>query len=179
VVANGVEYEVDCIIYASGFEISTEFHRRVGFDIRGREGLSLFDYWSGGFRTLHGFSSHGFPNWFYIGISQNGLSVNMTAMFDDQARHIAYIISQTKARQAATVEPTPEAEDEWVATIKALAINNREFLEACTPGYYNNEGSDSPGSLGSQTYSPGINAFNALLADWREKGDMAGLELGR
>jgi cyclohexanone monooxygenase len=177
VVANGVEYPVDCIIYASGFEISTAFRRRVDFDITGRDGLSLYDYYQDGFRTLHGHSSRGFPNWFYIGIGQNGLSVNMTAMFDDQARHIAYIIQQVKARGAVAVEPTAEAEEAWVEVIRSVAILNRDFQNACTPGYYNNEGGERSGGLNGQTYTPGINRFNALLAEWREQGDLQGLEL--
>ncbi|WP_421937558.1 flavin-containing monooxygenase [Phenylobacterium sp.] len=177
VVANGVEYPVDCIIYASGFEISTAFRRRIGFDINGRGGLSLYDYYKDGFRTLHGHSSRNFPNWFYIGVGQNGLSVNMTAMFDDQARHIAYIIQEAKARGAVTVEPTAEAEEAWVEVIRSVAIANRDFQNACTPGYYNNEGGERSGGLNGQTYTPGINKFNALLAEWREKGDLAGLEL--
>src|SRR5215469_12965470 len=139
VVANGVEYPVDCIIYASGFEISTAFRRRIGFDIWGRDGASLYDYYKDGFRTLHGHSSRNFPNWFYIGISQNGLSVNMTAMFDDQARHIAYIIKETKERGAVAVEPTQAGEDAWVDVIRSVAILTRDFQNACTPGYYNNE----------------------------------------
>src|SRR6201999_4261880 len=57
VVANGVEYPVDCIIYASGFEIPPGRRRRVGFDIPGRGGLSIYDYYQDGFRTLHGHSS--------------------------------------------------------------------------------------------------------------------------
>jgi cyclohexanone monooxygenase len=178
-VANGVEYEVDCLIYSTGFEISTDFRRRIGFPIIGRDGRSLVDYWSNGFRTLHGFTSNGFPNWFYIGISQNGLSVNMTAMFDDQARHIAYIISEAQKRQALTVEPSVEAQEAWVEHVHSLAVNNRAFLEACTPGYYNNEGSERPGSLAAETYSPGINAFNDLVAQWRAKGDLEGMILGQ
>ncbi|HEY2706926.1 MAG TPA: NAD(P)/FAD-dependent oxidoreductase [Caulobacteraceae bacterium] len=177
VVANGVEYEVDCIIYASGFEISTAFRRRVGFEIHGRDGLSLFDYYVDGFRTLHGHSSRGFPNWFYIGIGQNGLSVNMTAMFDEQARHVAYIIKEVKARGATAVEPTAEAEEAWVDLIRKLAITNRDFQNACTPGYYNNEGGKPSGGLNGQTYTPGINRFNALLEAWRAEGELKGLEL--
>ncbi len=178
-IANGVEYEVDCIIYSTGFEISTDFRRRIGFPITGRDGRSLVDYWSNGFRTLHGFTSNGFPNWFYIGISQNGLSVNMTAMFDDQARHIAYIISEAQKRQAITVEPSVEAQDAWVETVHGLSVNNRDFLEACTPGYYNNEGSERPGSLSAETYAPGINAFNEVIAEWRAKGSLEGMILGQ
>ncbi|MFN9926414.1 MAG: flavin-containing monooxygenase [Phenylobacterium sp.] len=177
VVANGSEYPVDCIIYASGFEISTAFRRRIGFDIFGRGGLSLFDYYKDGFRTLHGHSSRNFPNWFYIGVGQNGLSVNMTAMFDDQAQHIAYIIKEARARGATTVEPTPEAEEAWVETIRSVAILNRDFQNNCTPGYYNNEGGERSGGLNGQTYTPGINRFNALLAEWRAQGEMQGLEL--
>jgi cyclohexanone monooxygenase len=177
VVANGVEYPVDCIIYASGFEISTAFRRRIGFEITGRGGQSLFDYYKDGFRTLHGHSSRGFPNWFYIGIGQNGLSVNMTAMFDDQAQHIAYIIKETKARGAVTVQPTHEAEEAWVELIRSVAVLNRDFQNACTPGYYNNESGERSGGLNGQTYTPGINKFNALLAEWRARGDLDGLEL--
>ncbi|MDF2605310.1 NAD(P)/FAD-dependent oxidoreductase [Sphingomonas sp.] len=175
-VANGREYEVDCIIYASGFEITTSFKRRVGFDIKGRDGVLLHDHWANGYKTLHGFATTGFPNWFYIGVSQNGLSVNMTAMFDDQAQHIAYIIAEAKKRGATEVEPTPEAQDAWVSTIKKLSVVNRAYLESCTPGYYNNEG-DLEGGQAGQTYAPGINAFNALLADWRNNGELQGLAL--
>jgi cyclohexanone monooxygenase len=179
VVANGVEYPVDCIIFASGFEISTAFRRRVGFEIEGRGGLSLYDHYKDGFRTLHGHSSRNFPNWFYIGVGQNGLSVNMTAMFDDQAQHIAYIIKEAKARGVTTVEPSAEAEEAWVEVIRKVAILNRDFQNACTPGYYNNEGGERSGGLNGQTYTPGINRFNALLAEWRAKGDLEGLEFDR
>jgi cyclohexanone monooxygenase len=177
VVANGVEFPVDCIIYASGFEITTGLRRRVGFDITGRDGLSIYDYYKDGFRTLHGHSSRNFPNWFYIGVGQNGLSVNMTAMFDDQARHVAYIIKEVKDRGAIAVEPTEEAEETWVEVIRSVAILNRDFQNACTPGYYNNESGERSGGLNGQTYTPGINKFNTLLAEWRERGDIQGLEL--
>ena len=178
VVANGVEYEVDCIIYATGFEITTSAHRRVDFDTIGRAGQSLYDHWADGFRTLHGLSSHGFPNWFTIGINQNGLSPNMTAMFDDQAMHVAYIVGEVKKRDRNVVEVTADAEEQWVREIVALAgTGAREFLEQCTPGYYNREGKGTQGNMQNSPYAAGINAFNALLKGWREQGDLAGMEL--
>ncbi len=179
VVANGIEYEVDCIIYATGFEITTKPSRRVDFDIVGRNDQSLFDHWSNGNRTLHGLYSHGFPNWFTIGINQNGLSPNMTAMFDDQAAHISYIIDEVGKRGKTVAEVTEKAEDDWVAEIKRLQVFGTSFQEACTPGYYNNEGKPSSGGggLGLEIYTPGINAFNALLKAWRDKGDLEGFEL--
>jgi cyclohexanone monooxygenase len=179
VVANGIEYEVDCIIFSTGFEVGTAYTRRAGFEVIGVGGRTLTDYWADGMRTLHGFSSHGFPNCFLTGFSQNGISVNLTSVLDDQAQHIAYIIGEVRARGARSAQPTVEAEAEWVATIRRLAMNNRSFLEACTPGYYNNEGRlDGPArGLAGETYAPGANAFNQLIAEWRARGDLEGLEL--
>jgi cyclohexanone monooxygenase len=178
VVANGVEYEVDCIIFATGFEITSAPRRRTSFDVVGRDGQSLYDHWRDGLRTLHGMASHGFPNWFHVGINQNGLSVNMTAMFDDQAKHIAYIIDEVRKRGKGVAEVTAGAETDWVAEIRRLAVINRDFLESCTPGYYNREGAIAQGGVvGSEVYAPGINAFNALLAQWREQGGLEGFEL--
>lgn len=179
VVANGVTYEVDCIIYATGFEITTSAHRRVDFDTIGRNGLSLYEHWVDGFRTLHGLSAHNFPNWFTIGINQNGLSPNMTAMFDDQAVHVSYIIEQVGKRGKKVIEPTEQAEDAWVEEIVRLAgegTGAAEFLEQCTPGYYNREGQGRR-NLQSSPYARGINAFNALLAAWRDDGSMEGMTL--
>jgi cyclohexanone monooxygenase len=180
VVSNGVEYEVDCIIFATGFEVGTAYTRRSGYEITGIGGQTLTDYWADGMRTLHGFSSHGFPNLFVVGISQNGFSVNLTSMLDDQAQHVAYIINAVNERGARYFQPTEEAETEWVETIRRLAVDNVEFFESCTPGYYNNEGrvSERRGNLNGEAYAPGANAFNRLLAQWREAGDLPGLELG-
>ncbi len=177
VVANGREYEVDLIVYASGFETSSDVRRRTGIDIIGRDGVHLADHWADGVKTLHGFCTRGFPNWFSIGVSQNAFSVNMTSMFDDQARHIAYIVAEAIARGARTVEPTEEGQDAWVALIGSFRAGGVGFLEACTPGYYNNEGMPRGGNAFLGAYAPGINAFNRLLEDWRAAGDLDGLEL--
>jgi cyclohexanone monooxygenase len=177
IVANGAEYDVDCIVFASGFATFTEFKRRVAFDITGRDGQSLFDYWSDGQKTLHGFMTRGFPNWFYIGVSQNAFSVNMTSMFDEQARHIAYIVAETMKRDASTVEPSERGQSEWVGLINSFRTGGIEFLQACTPGYYNNEGHPMSGNAFLGAYTPGINRFNDLLEQWRDAGDMDGLEL--
>ena len=62
----GVEYEVDCIIYASGFEVGTPHTRRAGFDMTGRDGVKLSEHWAEGMRTMHGIHVHGFPNAFLV-----------------------------------------------------------------------------------------------------------------
>ncbi len=179
VVANGQEYQVDCIIFSTGFEITTSAHRRVDFDTIGRDGLSLYEHWRDGFRTLHGLASHGFPNWFTIGINQNAFSVNMTAMFDDQAMHVSYIIEEVKKRGKQVVEVTRDAEEAWIQEIISRAgAGATAFLEDCTPGYYNREGTVGRGAnMQNSGYAPGLNVFNDLLQAWRDKGDLEGMEL--
>jgi cyclohexanone monooxygenase len=182
IVANGVEYEVDCVIFASGFEISTKISRRYAMDvIEGRDGLSLYDHWRDTYKTLHGITSRGFPNQFHTGFLQGGVSANTTAMFEQQAEHIAYIISEALKRKAVTVEPSQEAQDGWVSTIRELAMDNSAFEVSCTPGYYNNEGGGGGEGIRSflgEPYSPGFYAFDDLLKKWRAKGDLSGLVLG-
>ncbi|MCV7099611.1 flavin-containing monooxygenase [Mycobacterium palustre] len=182
IVANGVEYEVDCVIFASGFEISTEISRRYAIEaIQGRDGLSLFDHWRDSYKTLHGMTTRGFPNQFHTGFLQGGVSANTTAMFEQQAEHIAYIISEAIKRGATTVEPSQEAQDNWVATIRELAVDNSAFEVTCTPGYYNNEGGGGGEGIRSflgEPYSPGFYAFDDLLRQWRAAGDLNGLVLG-
>jgi cyclohexanone monooxygenase len=181
-VANGVEHEVDCIIYASGFEISTEISRRYSIDaIEGRDGLSLFDYWHDGYKTLHGMTSRGFPNQFYTGFTQVGISANIAANYELQGEHIAYIISEALARGALTVEPSQAAQDDWGDTIRETAIDMTQFNAQCTPGYYNNEGGGGGEGIRfylGEPYGPGFYAFGDLLTAWRDKGDLDGLVLG-
>ena len=118
-VANGIEYEVDCIIYASGFEITGDIKRRLGIDaIEGRDGLSLYDHWGGGYKTLHGMSAHGFPNFFYMGYSQTATVAAHNLRFEQQGLHIAHIIKEALARGLKIVEPSKEAEQAWCKTIR-------------------------------------------------------------
>ena len=181
IVANGVEYEVDCVVFASGFEISTELSRRYAMDaVEGRDGVSLFDHWRDSYKTLHGMMTRGFPNQFHTGFIQGALSANTTAMFEQQVRHIAYIIGEAVKRNATPVEASQEAQDAWVHTIREFAFDNSAFENACTPSYYFNEGAGGggPRSALGDPYSPGYYAFEQLLTEWRDKGDLDGLVLG-
>ncbi|WP_373097947.1 flavin-containing monooxygenase, partial [Zhongshania sp.] len=110
-VSNGTEYPVDCMIFASGFEVSSELERRWGIDvIAGRDGKSLYDHWRGGPLTLHGTMTHGFPNQFFIGYIQGGLNATTTEQFGRQAYHISYIVAEALQRGLKTVEPSLEAQ---------------------------------------------------------------------
>jgi cyclohexanone monooxygenase len=175
-VANGTEYEVDCIIYASGFEVTSSMKRRLGIEqIEGRGGRSLYDYWRDGFRTFFGFMSDGFPNQFFTGYTQGAVAANLTLMLDHQTQHIAHIIAATLARGASTVEATGAAVEYWQEEMRAHRASNDAFLAECTPGYYNNEAGAVKRSHVGESYAPGIAAFNALLQAWRGKGDLGGL----
>lgn len=178
VVANDIEYEVDCIVYATGYEVASDLHRRVDYKTYGIGGQDLFDYWSDGRRTFHGHSTHGFPNLFICGVSQNGLSMNFSSMYGGQATHIAYIINATKKRGASAVQPTIKAENDWVDTIDGFSRAGAEFLAQCTPSYFNNDGQSKNRNAGflSDSYTPGIIAFNELMATWREDETCEGLE---
>jgi cyclohexanone monooxygenase len=176
-VFDGVEYEVDCIIFATGFEVGTSYTRRAAFEIYGRNGKSLTDYWSTGMKTLHGYYSNGFPNCFHMGITQNALTANFPHMLEEQARHITAMIQHAKAVEARSLEPTAEAEAEWCATIKEKAINSLGFLTECTPGYYNNEGHPTAGTgLVGEQYGGGPSEFFEIVRKWREGGEMKGVQ---
>ena len=177
VVVGGVEYELDCLIYATGFEVGTEYTRRAGYEVYGRDGLSLTAKWADGARTLHGFHSEGFPNCFIVSNIQSGFTVNFPHMLNEQSKHLAYLLKEVEERGVTRVEATPEAEEEWVQTIIRLSQFNVKFLESCTPGYYNNEGKPAARSLQNGNYGAGPVAFVKVLEDWRAEGSLAGLSL--
>jgi cyclohexanone monooxygenase len=169
-------FELDCLILATGFEVGTEYPRRSGFEIFGREELTLSEKWKGGMRTLHGLQTHGFPNCFFLGMIQGGYTANYTHMLCEQGAHVAYLVDQVNKRGMQAVEATLAGEDEWVGVITSYPVGNLKFYRECTPGYYNNEG-----KLGHEKsaripsfYWGGPEAFFRILHDWRSQGDAAG-----
>ena len=178
VLVDGVEYELDCIIFATGFEVGTDYTRRAGYEITGKDGTSLTDKWRDGLRTLHGFQTNGFPNCFFMGVTQGGFTANFPHMLDEQSAHIAYMIGHANNNNYHSLEASKEAEDEWVATMESMAVLNQKFQEDCTPGYYNNEGQvGNKNSLFASQYGAGPEAFFELIDEWREEGTLQGLKL--
>jgi cyclohexanone monooxygenase len=178
IVANGREYKLDCLIYGTGFEVGTSYTRRSGYEVYGRGGQSLSDKWKDGVSTFHGFFTRGFPNMFIVSNAQSGFTANFPHMLNAQSRHIAYILRQCAERQAHTLEASEDAEKEWIETIVKVAMMRQQFLEECTPGYYNNEGKPSAAAVRNGPYGAGSIAFIKLLEDWRAEGSLKGLELG-
>lgn len=174
---NGENYELDCLIFASGFEVGTSFERRSGFETAGRGGLTLSEYWEDGMRTLHGMNVHGFPNAFVVGPTQAAnLISNIPHNLVEAGETIATIVAHAESIEAAEVEVTREAEDTWVALLEA---GGRTFGgdPTCTPGYYNNEGREiSPSQLRNTLgYPAGPVAYFEYIKTWRTTGDFEGL----
>ncbi|WP_394933877.1 flavin-containing monooxygenase [uncultured Ilumatobacter sp.] len=174
---NGEHYELDCLIFASGFEVGTSFERRSGFETTGRDSLTLSEYWEDGMRTLHGMNVHGFPNAFVVGPTQAAnLISNIPHNLVEAGETIATIVAHAESIEAATVEVTREAEDAWVALLEA---GGRTFGgdPTCTPGYYNNEGREiSPSQLRNTLgYPAGPVAYFEYIEKWRTTGDFEGL----
>jgi cyclohexanone monooxygenase len=177
-VVGDTEYELDCVVFATGFEVGTAPTKRAGFDAVGRDGARLSQKWAEGFSTFHGLHSHGFPNMFHLGITQTGLTINFPHMLDEQTSHVAHIVAHCQKEGATYVEAAPDAEAEWVATIDRLQVLTEGFLLECTPGYFNQEGNPRGGhSLLAGQYGEGSVAFFALLHQWREEGRLAGLAI--
>jgi cation diffusion facilitator CzcD-associated flavoprotein CzcO len=176
VVATGTEYEVDCIIFATGFEVGTEYTRRSGYDVVGSSGTALSEHWKDGIRSVHGMHVHGFPNMFVIGHTQGGFTVNYPHLLDEASRHACHIVRYALDNEV-VVEATAAGEDEWLQTLAESARDFRAFQEQCTPGYYNNEGQPAAGGFLGSSYGSGPIAFFNLLATWRDEGTFAGLEL--
>jgi cation diffusion facilitator CzcD-associated flavoprotein CzcO len=177
VVVDGKEYELDCLIYASGFEVGTSYTQRGGYEIYGQDGMSLTDRWSNGVRTLHGMQAHGFPNCFFVmSITQSGFTVNFTHMLGETGKHLAYIIKSAIDRKLSTLEVSEEAEAEWVDTILSFAARGGGFQQDCTPSYYNNEG--KPGEVSRQNgfFLGAPMEFMELLENYRKEGNLKGLD---
>ena len=176
VVVDGVQYELDCLIFATGFEVGTSYARRAGYEVIGAGGVTLTDKWEGGVSTLHGMHSRGFPNCFIMSNSQSGFTVNYPHMLNEQAKHVGYILATCAERGIGRVEAAQDAEDAWVQTIIDSALQRAKFAEECTPGYYNNEGQPSALAARNGSYGKGPIAFVKLLEGWRAAGALEGLE---
>jgi cyclohexanone monooxygenase len=98
-------------------------------------------------------------------------------MIDEQSRHLAYILQHAMSNGVTVVEASADAEEAWVQTIVELAVNNQRFLEACTPGYYNNEGRPDERTARNSQFWRGPMVFIRLLDAWRRDGHLPGLEV--
>ncbi|MEQ9662730.1 MAG: NAD(P)/FAD-dependent oxidoreductase [Parasphingopyxis sp.] len=176
-VVDGVEYPADMMIFASGF--ASDLSERKGYELAGRDGVTLREHWKDGARSLHGALIHGFPNLFLMGTVHVGLTINYTEMMLRQGHHIARTIELMREKGFEEIEATAEAEDAYVEEIVAAREADVEFHASCTPGYFNNEGMPTQRGKGltDAVYAGGLFAWRDMVAAWREEQDFAGADL--
>jgi cation diffusion facilitator CzcD-associated flavoprotein CzcO len=174
----GVHYELDCIVFASGFEVGTSYTRRAGFETTGRNGETLSGHWAEGMRTKHGIHVHGFPNLFLVAPNQGAnLISNVTHNYVEQGATIAAVVTHALESGSEQVEVTEQAERDWVSLLEGSV---RAFMgnPDCTPGYYNNEGQPvgAKERLNGSGYPEGPVAYFRYIDEWRRSGRFEGLE---
>ena len=185
-VADGVHYDVDCIIYATGFEAeTTSLSRRVGHEVVGRDGIKLVDKWNDTAASLHGMTTRGFPNLFLMPApgQQAVVTVNHTLITVVGAEHIAATVQMLDAQNVRSFEVRQDAEEAWTDIIRSSFADPTPLMSVCTPSRLNNEGHPETMRAENGSYGGGLGdffGFLEVLEQWRAAlaaGDDVGLDL--
>ncbi|MGI9328167.1 MAG: flavin-containing monooxygenase, partial [Pseudomonadales bacterium] len=144
VVHDGVEYPLDVLIYATGFEwmATSTFNM-----IKGRQGQTLQDKWSSqGTKTFLGLHSHGFPNLFIVsGPQGGGGSFNFTNAIEEHGDYIVWMLTTMREQGHNVVDVQQEPEEEYAEHCRQADVMTRPLRDCIT--YYNGHGEAEPGSL--------------------------------
>ena len=162
-VFEGHEYELDLLIYATGFEV-----QKTGIynQIVGKDGVDLDDKYTDGIRTLLGIHTQGYPNLFIMGGYQASFQFNLTDMLQTQGDHIAECIRYVRDNGYQSLDPTNDAEEWWVQEVISHRGKTNRNAE-CTPGYYNFEGESNRRQDGN--YNGGFKTYFKHQGEVREK----------
>ncbi|WP_235536558.1 NAD(P)/FAD-dependent oxidoreductase [Phenylobacterium sp. Root700] len=178
--AGGQAYELDCLIYASGFDFQGgNLAQRNRFEVYGRGGRGLTDKWAGGMTTLFGYFNHGFPNLFNQTATQAGLTSNVTHGLGEAGKIFAQMVRYGLSNGVKAFDATTQAEIAWTDRLRAMAGARTRYDLECTPGYYNNEGKPAEFEGLNSFYPEGAAAFIRLMDDWVSDGRFEGLDLAR
>ena len=182
-VVDGKQYEVDCIIYGTGFEPElTPLFRRAGHEIVGRGGVTLAEKWAMGASSLFGMMSRGFPNMFVMPApgQQAVVTVNYTQLAVLGAEFIGRTVELLKRRSVDVFDVSVEAEEEWTEKIVDSFVDGSAVMSACTPSRLNNEGHPEAMNPRNGNYGRGMGdwfGYRELLEQWLEAGRFEGLEI--
>jgi len=177
-VVDGVEYPVDLLIYASGFEVTTDLYHRLGFDPVGRDGIALSSRWAEGAHTLHGVLASGFPNLLLISLVQGGFGTNFSHLLSESAKHVAHIVEACVEQGIVEIEPEEAAEDDWLAVLLKVGSTGARYFQACTPSFYNSEQQRiDQRAARNLTYHGSLLEYIGYLERWREAPDFTGVRV--
>ncbi len=178
-VVDGVEYPLDLLVFASGFEITTGLVDRLGFDPVGRDGVRLSERWHDGTHSLHGVLTADFPNFFVVSFIQAGFGLNFVHFLSESTAHIAWLIDHCRSEGIASIEATVEAEDEWLQVLWNASGPLARYNQSCTPSYGNSEGARTMLAARSAVFPGSLMDYAAHLEQWRSDGTLAGTKTVR
>jgi cation diffusion facilitator CzcD-associated flavoprotein CzcO len=182
-VVDGQQFEVDCLIYGTGFEGErTPLARRAAHDIVGRDGVTIAEKWSDGVSTLFGMMSRGFPNLFIMPApeQQAVVTVNYTQLAVLGGDFIGRMVGLLEKRGVEVFDVSAAAEAEWRDGIVKSFVDASGVMSACTPSRVNNEGHPEALNPCNANYGGGFGdyfAYRELLEDWLDAERFEGLEL--
>jgi cation diffusion facilitator CzcD-associated flavoprotein CzcO len=182
-VVDGVGFDVDCIIYGTGFEGElTPLHRRAGHDIVGRGGTTLAEKWADGAATLFGMTTRGFPNLFVMPApgQQAVVTVNYTQLAVLGGEFVGRAVALLREQGARVFDVSADAEAQWTQKILDSWVDGSRIMSACTPSRLNNEGNPAAMNPRTGNYGRGFGdyfGYRELLCDWLDTGALEGFEL--
>jgi len=182
-VVDGQQYEVDCIVYGTGFEAElTPLFRRAGHEIVGRGGGTLADKWADGAASLFGMMSRGFPNLFVMPApgQQAVVTVNYTQLAVLGAEFIGGAVRLLEERGVEVFDVSAEAEEAWTRKVVDSFVDGSAVMSACTPSRINNEGHPEAMNPRNGNYGRGMGdwfGYRELLEQWLDAGRFEGLAL--
>jgi cation diffusion facilitator CzcD-associated flavoprotein CzcO len=182
-VVDGQQYEVDCIVYGTGFEPEqTPLHRRAGHEIVGRGGVTLAERWADGPHSLFGMMSRGFPNMFIMPgpFQQSVVTVNYTQLAILGGEFVGRAVGLLQREGVDVFDVSADAEEKWVQGIVGAYIDASRVMAACTPSRINNEGHPEERSPLVGAYRGGLGdwfGYRERLETWLEDGRFDGLEV--
>lgn len=183
VVVNGETYELDCLVFATGFEAElTPLFRRAGHDTVGRGDISLAEKWADGAASLFGMMSRGFPNMFVMPApgQQAVVTVNYTQLAVLGAEFVGRAVGLLEERGVTAFDVSAEAEEQWGQKIVASFVDSSQIMSACTPSRINLEGNPQSMNPRNGNYGRGLGdyfGYRELLEAWLESGEFDGLDL--
>ncbi|KAG8156549.1 hypothetical protein KVR01_013653 [Diaporthe batatas] len=190
-VVNGEEYNVDLIVFATGFTVTGTKGgcptQQTGAPVIGRDGRSLEEKWLGSdYATLFGSATNEFPNYFFQGPMGNGATPNICSSSDLTARIVAHTIARARQEaqvaDKAVIEATRNAELWWTDEIKRRALWF-SLLPTCTPGFFNGESKGffdkkTPEQIDAELrrmpWGTGPLDYKARMCSWMDLGSLDG-----
>jgi cation diffusion facilitator CzcD-associated flavoprotein CzcO len=182
-VVDGHQYEVDVLVYGTGFEAElTPLARRAGHEIIGRGGVTLAEKWGPGPASLFGMMTRGFPNLFIMPApaQQAVVTVNYTQLAVLGADFIGATVGLLEQRGVRVFDVSAAAEEEWTQKILDSFVDGSRVMAACTPSRMNQEGNPQSVNPRNSNYGRGFGdyfAYRERLHQWLDQGDCEGLEI--